>query len=413
MAGPMELDDTYYVNMSESDLRSASWIENSGSSYEQIYMCEDKAGVILVHTPDKRHHDHDKQWVLEDESGKVETMTVEAFQVCLFKEGREVPERYHGLEDTAQIRFLGFQDIQEILNRWFRPWASERHNFKFLEAMRQCAELYPAFRTDAFYSHVLKVSNVMYHPFELFALRGEQGIQKIPVIWQTPWLRQNVTVQSMESWLLTGVWPMLNCGKVTLSLEMYFIKSKDYMQALSASKRPRHIVHTGGRHRLSLSSVECLRAHPIAELTNSTRAKLQKSASPKPEPNSYKGKYSDTPLDEVRRLLETRDNQIATEQNEIASLNLKMEQMKDQYVQLLAEEQHINKGHVEAHNECMTTINDQNTTINERDTELEQYKKVKEDLELLRDTLQQQIALQVKMSTEYTQQLAKSDEEIA
>ena len=166
------------------------------------------------------------------------------------EDGPEVPTRYHGLPDTSKTRFLGFNAIYDHLHRGFRPWTLARARYNFSEILRQYADLYSAFRTPQYYVYVLKVSNVLYLPFALFANPGEQGIEKIPIIWQIPWLRQNVSQQSMKPWLLTGIWPTLNCGKVQLNLQLYFLRSKEYMTTLSATKRPRSMVHTGGLHRL-------------------------------------------------------------------------------------------------------------------------------------------------------------------
>ena len=109
-------------------------------------------------------------------------MILGAFQGCLFEDGSEVPTRYHGLPDTSHTRFLGFNAIYENCHRRFRPWTSTRAGFKCNEILRQYADLYPAFRTPQYYVHVLKVSNVLYHPFALFAKPGEQGIENMPII---------------------------------------------------------------------------------------------------------------------------------------------------------------------------------------------------------------------------------------
>jgi len=186
----MEIDDATYLNLTEPQIREIAWFKHTSATYDQLYN-EDKAGILLVHKPCDKHHEHDQRWILDGgEVGEDETMEMGAFQGCLFEEGSEVPNR-HGVVDTGQTRFLGFQAIYELCHRWFRPWTSSRARFKFIEILRQCADLYPAFRTPQFYVHVLKVSNVLYHPFALFAKSGEKGIARIPIIWQTPWLRQN------------------------------------------------------------------------------------------------------------------------------------------------------------------------------------------------------------------------------
>jgi hypothetical protein len=370
----MDMDDATYLNLTEPQIRETAWFKHSSATYEQLYN-EDKAGILLVHKPSDKHHEHDQRWILDDgEVDEEETMEMGAFQACLFEEGSEVPGRYHGVADTAQTRFLGFEAIYELCHRWFRPWTTSRARFKFNEILRQCADLYPAFRTPQYYVHVLKVSNVLYHPFALFAKSGEEGIAKIPIIWQTPWLRQNVSQHSMEAWLLDGIWPMLNCGKVQLTLHIYFVKSKEYMTSLSATKRPRAMVHTGGLHRLTLRacSLGLIKDHPISRLAPKRE---RKGAAAEEEKNSYKGtndsaldtdsraslthrensvfsfndssesivdsserycylhpttdssgagKYDEMPLEAAHRLLEKRDNMIASTQNELAAVNLKL-----------------------------------------------------------------------------------------
>ena len=179
----MELDDAAYLNLSECQIRESAWFQHISATYGQLYNA-DKAGVRLVCRPSEKHHGCDQQWILDDEN--VETggpLTIEAFQGCLFEDGSDVPGRYHGLPETAQTRFLGFNAIYENCHRWLRPWASRRARFRFNEVLRQYADLYPAFRTPQFYTHVFKVSNVLYHPVALFAKSGEKGIQKVPIIW--------------------------------------------------------------------------------------------------------------------------------------------------------------------------------------------------------------------------------------
>jgi hypothetical protein len=193
MSGPvvMELDDAAYLNLTELEIRETVWFKHSSATYDQLFT-EDEPGIQLVHKPSDRHHENDQQWILDDGEAKDdEPMVLGAFQGCLFENGSEVPNRYHGLPDTSQTRFLGFNAVYENYHHWFRPWTSARARFKFNEILRQYADLYPAFRTPQYYVHVLKVSNVLYHQFVMCTKPGEQGIDKIPVIWQIPWLRQN------------------------------------------------------------------------------------------------------------------------------------------------------------------------------------------------------------------------------
>jgi predicted nucleic acid-binding Zn-ribbon protein len=368
----MELDDAAHLNLTEPQIRESVWLQHSSATYEQLYS-EDKPGVMLVHKPSDKHHEHDQKWILEDDEADGDEWVMPAFQGCLFEDGSEVPGRYHGVPETSQTRFLGFNAIYETCHRWFRPWTSSKASFRFNEALRQYADLYPLFRTPQFYIHVLKVSNVLYHPFALFAKPGEEGIAKIPIIWQTPWLRQNISQHSMEAWLLDGVWPMLNCGKIQLNLQLYYMRSKEYMVALSATKRPRNMVHTGGLHRLTVRvcNLGLLKNHPIKGIT---AKREKKSDDVKEEKNSYKGartsaidiaslaalahqeysnfsfndssetiasdsaatsvnftadssvagKYNGMPVEAAHRLLETRDNMIASTQNELAAVNLKL-----------------------------------------------------------------------------------------
>jgi hypothetical protein len=346
----MDLDDATYLDMGEEEIRACAWFQHTTSTYEQLYLEDNKAGIHVVHCPDSRHHEHDKQWVLEDTTADVDNpLTIEAFQACLFEDGSEVPGRYHGLPETTQKRFLGFQDIVEDCNRWFRPWTSKRASFKFHEVLRQYADLYPAFRTPNFFNHVLKVSNVIYHPFVLFARRGEEGIQRIPVIWQTPWLRTNVTIQALESWILTGIWPMLSCNKIQLSMEVYFTRSKEYILSLSATKRPRQLAHTGGLQRLNLRVVGLgLQDHPISKLTN----KRGKQAPEPDEPNSHKGKYTHLLAADAHNLIENRDNMISTAKMELASAHLKIENLEKKTVilerALLKEQEELKAQEAEA-----------------------------------------------------------------
>ena len=60
---------------------------------------------------------------------------------------------------------------------------------------------------------------------------------------------------------------MLNCGKIQLNLQLYYMRSKEYMVAISATKRPRNIVHTGGLHKLTVRvcNMGLLKNHPIKE----------------------------------------------------------------------------------------------------------------------------------------------------
>jgi len=204
MSGPvvMELDNAAHLNLTESQIRDSVWFKHSSATYEQLFT-EDKPGIMLVHKPSDKHHEHDQKWILEDEEADEDgSMVLAAFQGCLFEDGSEVPGRYHGVPDTSQTRFMGFNEIYENCHRWFRPWTSTRASFKFNELLRQYADLYPAFRTAQFHVHVLKVSNVLYHPLALFAKLGGEGNTKIPIIWQTPWLRQNISQHSMEAWPL-------------------------------------------------------------------------------------------------------------------------------------------------------------------------------------------------------------------
>ena len=306
----MDMDDATYLNLTETQIRESAWFKHSTAMYEQLYG-EDKAGILLVHRPSDKHHEHDQRWILDDGKDYCDdTMEMGAFQACLFEEGTEVPGRYHGVVGTAQTRILGFEAIYELCHTWYRPWTSSRARFKFNEILRQCADLYPAFRTPQYYSHVLKVSNVVYHPFALFSKPGEAGIAKIPIIWQTPWLRQNVSRLSMEAWLVDGIWPFLNCGtEVQLTLHMYFLKSKEFMTSLSATKRPRAMIHTGGLHRLTLRACNLglVKDHPISSLTIKRE---KKGAAAEEEKNSYKGTNNSALDTDTRASLAHRENSV-------------------------------------------------------------------------------------------------------
>ena len=90
----MELDDATWIHMSEEQIRLAPWFKHSTATFEQLH-AEDKAGVHLIHRPDDKHHEHDRQWILDgDESADDNPMVVDAFQACLFEDGNEVPGRY-------------------------------------------------------------------------------------------------------------------------------------------------------------------------------------------------------------------------------------------------------------------------------------------------------------------------------
>ena len=105
----MELDDAAHLNLTESQIRESVWLTHSSASYEQLYS-EDKPGIMLVHRPSEQHHEHDQQWILEDDETDSE-WAMAAFQGCLFEDGSEVPGRYHGVPETSQTRFLGFNAI--------------------------------------------------------------------------------------------------------------------------------------------------------------------------------------------------------------------------------------------------------------------------------------------------------------
>ena len=119
MSGPvvMELDDDAYLNLTESQIHESVWLKHSSATYEQLFT-EDKPGIMLVHKPSDKHHEHDPHWILEDgEAGDDESMVMGAFQGCLFEDGSEVPNRYHGVPETSQARFLGFNAIYENCHR--------------------------------------------------------------------------------------------------------------------------------------------------------------------------------------------------------------------------------------------------------------------------------------------------------
>ena len=84
---------------------------------------------------------------------------------------------------------------------------------------------------------------------------------------------------------------MLNCGKIQLNLQLYYMRSKEYMVALSATKRPRNMVHTGGLHRLTVRvcNLGLLKNHPIKGIT---AKREKKSDDVKEEKNSYKGAHT-------------------------------------------------------------------------------------------------------------------------
>ena len=96
----MELGDAAFLNLTESEIRKTVWFKHFLATYDQSY-AEDKPGTQLVHKPSDRHHEHDQQWILDDGEAKDDgPMVLGAFQGCLFEDGFEVPNRYHGLPDT-------------------------------------------------------------------------------------------------------------------------------------------------------------------------------------------------------------------------------------------------------------------------------------------------------------------------
>lgn len=326
----MELDDdAYWINMNEAQIKLTPWFINSQATYEQLF-AEDKAGVHLMHRPDDAHHEYDKQWAMVDEDG--DDVFIDAFQACLFEDGSEVPGRYHGLPNTSQKRFLGFNQILEHCNAWFKPWMSRKARYRFHEALRQHADLYPSFRTQQYYTQVLRLSNVLYHPYALFASEEGLGVPQIPVIWQTPWLRENVTMQQLEAWILTGVWPMLQCNKVQLSLELYLHRSKEHMMSLSANKRPRETARKAGRtarllyKETSAQPPDALSNHPVKglQLKRSRGAAAGAAVEEEEEPNTYKGKYKNMEAADMIRQLEVKDNMLATQQRDLADVNLRL-----------------------------------------------------------------------------------------
>ena len=127
----MELEDAAYLDLTETQIRETIWFKHPRATYDQIFP-EDKPGI----------HEHDQQWILDDENAEDDgPMVVEAFQGCLFEDGSEVPGRYHGVPDTSQTMFLGFNAIYENCHRWFCPWTSERARFRFIEVLRQYADV--------------------------------------------------------------------------------------------------------------------------------------------------------------------------------------------------------------------------------------------------------------------------------
>ena len=94
----------------------------------------------------------------------------------------------------------------------------------------------------------------------------------------------------MEAWLLTGIWPMLNGGKVQMNLQLYFLRSMAYMTTLSATKRPHNLVHADGLHRLDLRAcgLGLVKERPIKQLTTKRE---RKGAAAEQDDNSYKGAH--------------------------------------------------------------------------------------------------------------------------
>ena len=83
----MEMDDATYLNLTEPQIRETAWFKHTSATYDQLYN-EDKAGILLVHKPCDKHHEHDQRWILDGgELGEDETMEMGAFQGCLFEEG--------------------------------------------------------------------------------------------------------------------------------------------------------------------------------------------------------------------------------------------------------------------------------------------------------------------------------------
>ena len=56
----MGLDDAAHLNLTEPKIRESVWLQHSSATYEQLYS-EDKPGVMLVHKPSDKHHEHDQK----------------------------------------------------------------------------------------------------------------------------------------------------------------------------------------------------------------------------------------------------------------------------------------------------------------------------------------------------------------
>ena len=168
MQSPMEVDrvalaDAYSM-MTEADLKTMPWIQQSGATYEDLYVKPAKRGVHALTQAQPELSDANREWHLPI---KGEMLTLKAFQAVLFQTGEEVTSRFHALPGSAQKNFRGFPAIMADYIRWLKPDESEGAHASFLEAMRQAAEAYLHFRTPKYTEHMARTSNVIQHPYEI------------------------------------------------------------------------------------------------------------------------------------------------------------------------------------------------------------------------------------------------------